>query len=96
MAACITLGYQSISQVVMADVPPESSVLNEEPCIKPEPPQESKLLEDPTAERSKDEGGEGEESSSSDVYRYIKEDLFTSEIFKVEIQNLPSTSVSTT
>ncbi|KAI5088084.1 tRNA (uracil-5-)-methyltransferase-like A [Silurus meridionalis] len=73
----------------MADVPPESSVLNEEPCIKPEPPQESKLLEDPTAERSKDEGGEGEESSSSDVYRYIKEDLFTSEIFKVEIQNLP-------
>ncbi|XP_062399062.1 tRNA (uracil-5-)-methyltransferase homolog A [Sardina pilchardus] len=25
----------------------------------------------------------------SNVYRYIKEDLFTSEIFKVEIQNLP-------
>ena len=23
------------------------------------------------------------------MYRYIKEDLFTSEIFKVEIQNLP-------
>lgn len=28
-------------------------------------------------------------SDSSNMYRYIKDDLFTSEIFKVEIQNLP-------
>ncbi|KAM4808114.1 tRNA (uracil-5-)-methyltransferase homolog A [Rhinophrynus dorsalis] len=28
-------------------------------------------------------------TDSSGIYRYIKEDLFTSEIFKVEIQNLP-------
>uniref|UniRef100_A0A8C5PA94 tRNA (uracil(54)-C(5))-methyltransferase n=1 Tax=Leptobrachium leishanense TaxID=445787 RepID=A0A8C5PA94_9ANUR len=30
-----------------------------------------------------------EAADSSGIYRYIKEDLFTSEIFKVEIQNLP-------
>uniref|UniRef100_A0AAY4BVB7 tRNA (uracil(54)-C(5))-methyltransferase n=1 Tax=Denticeps clupeoides TaxID=299321 RepID=A0AAY4BVB7_9TELE len=35
------------------------------------------------------EDGDGKVSSGSDVYRYIKGDLFTSEIFKVEIQNLP-------
>ncbi|XP_015279276.1 PREDICTED: tRNA (uracil-5-)-methyltransferase homolog A [Gekko japonicus] len=28
-------------------------------------------------------------SDTSDMYRYIKDDLFTSEIYKVEIQNLP-------
>ncbi|XP_026571959.1 tRNA (uracil-5-)-methyltransferase homolog A [Pseudonaja textilis] len=28
-------------------------------------------------------------SDTSDMYRYIKEDLFTSEIYKVELQNLP-------
>ncbi|KAJ8380208.1 hypothetical protein SKAU_G00009860 [Synaphobranchus kaupii] len=32
---------------------------------------------------------EGEAGSDPSVYRYIKGDLFTSEIFKVEIQNLP-------
>uniref|UniRef100_A0A8C7S5B4 tRNA (uracil(54)-C(5))-methyltransferase n=1 Tax=Oncorhynchus mykiss TaxID=8022 RepID=A0A8C7S5B4_ONCMY len=39
----------------------------------------------------KAEGG-GEEAASSDpnnLYRYVQADLFTSEIFKVEIQNLP-------
>lgn len=36
-----------------------------------------------------DEDEEEEESSDPNMYRYIKEDLFTSEIFKVEIQNLP-------
>ncbi|XP_062307249.1 tRNA (uracil-5-)-methyltransferase homolog A [Osmerus eperlanus] len=36
-----------------------------------------------------DGGGEEEEGSDPNMYRYIKEDLFTSEIFKVEIQNLP-------
>lgn len=40
----------------------------------------------------KAEGGGGEEAASSDpnnLYRYVQADLFTSEIFKVEIQNLP-------
>ncbi|XP_061115501.1 tRNA (uracil-5-)-methyltransferase homolog A [Conger conger] len=32
---------------------------------------------------------EAEAGSDSNMYRYIKGDLFTSEIFKVEIQNLP-------
>uniref|UniRef100_A0AAY4BTC6 tRNA (uracil(54)-C(5))-methyltransferase n=1 Tax=Denticeps clupeoides TaxID=299321 RepID=A0AAY4BTC6_9TELE len=44
----------------------------------------TQLVETRTAE-----DGDGKVSSGSDVYRYIKGDLFTSEIFKVEIQNLP-------
>ncbi|XP_034026985.1 tRNA (uracil-5-)-methyltransferase homolog A [Thalassophryne amazonica] len=32
---------------------------------------------------------DGEAASKADVYRYIKQDLFTSEIYKVEIRNLP-------
>lgn len=39
----------------------------------------------PAAAEAEAEG----EGAASDVYRYIKGDLFTSEIFKVEIQNLP-------
>ncbi|XP_068268297.1 tRNA (uracil-5-)-methyltransferase homolog A [Nyctibius grandis] len=42
---------------------------------------------------SKADGGGGDPAQSPaacpDVYRYIKGDLFTSEIYKVEIQNLP-------
>uniref|UniRef100_A0A8C3KC86 tRNA (uracil(54)-C(5))-methyltransferase n=1 Tax=Calidris pygmaea TaxID=425635 RepID=A0A8C3KC86_9CHAR len=38
---------------------------------------------------SKANGGGGGPTASPDVYRYIKGDLFTSEIYKVEIQNLP-------
>ncbi|XP_069557773.1 tRNA (uracil-5-)-methyltransferase homolog A [Brachyistius frenatus] len=33
--------------------------------------------------------GESEAASDPGMYRYIKEDLFTSEIYKVEIRNLP-------
>lgn len=33
--------------------------------------------------------GANEAASDPSVYRYIKEDLFTSEIYKVEIRNLP-------
>lgn len=43
-------------------------------------------------EKSKDPSGDDGGATAdpnSNVYRYIKEDLFTSEIFKVEIQNLP-------
>ncbi|KAM9446157.1 tRNA (uracil-5-)-methyltransferase homolog A [Clarias gariepinus] len=74
----------------MADVSADSSVPNDAPIpaeesgIQPETKQE-----DEPASESKNEGEERKERSNSDVYRYIKEDLFTSEIFKVEIQNLP-------
>ncbi|MCI4392924.1 hypothetical protein PGIGA_G00151410 [Pangasianodon gigas] len=37
----------------------------------------------------REEQEEREECSNSNIYPYIKEDLFTSEIFKVKIQNLP-------
>lgn len=50
----------------------------EEPAVKDDPIEE-KNQENPPAE------GDGD----SNMYRYIKGDLFTSEIFKVEIQNLP-------
>lgn len=46
-------------------------------------PQDS-ISEDP---KSKPEGQS--EVTESNVYRYIREDLFTSEIYKVEIRNLP-------
>ncbi|XP_068767662.1 tRNA (uracil-5-)-methyltransferase homolog A isoform X1 [Struthio camelus] len=49
--------------------------------------------EDAAESETKQDGGEGSEAASPsarpDVYRYIKGDLFTSEIYKVEIQNLP-------
>ncbi|XP_059406947.1 tRNA (uracil-5-)-methyltransferase homolog A-like [Carassius carassius] len=44
---------------------------------------EEKIQENPPATDAEGEGTAG------GVYRYIKGDLFTSEIFKVEIQNLP-------
>ncbi|KAG9262047.1 hypothetical protein AMEX_G25675 [Astyanax mexicanus] len=74
-----------------------------EPQSEPQPHPEPEPTVDPTQNDppvSEDNGGEGggeeeggegggEEGSNSSVYRYIKEDLFTSEIYKVEIQNLP-------
>ncbi|XP_066465948.1 tRNA (uracil-5-)-methyltransferase homolog A [Tiliqua scincoides] len=46
-----------------------------------------------TEKETKDDAGEGNKaensSETSNMYRYIKDDLFTSEIYKVEIQNLP-------
>ncbi|XP_058231709.1 tRNA (uracil-5-)-methyltransferase homolog A isoform X1 [Hemibagrus wyckioides] len=78
------------SQVVMADVmTADSSNLNQETDLQPGSLQEEKQpKEEPGAESNK-EGEEGEDCSNSDIYRYIKDDLFTSEIFKVQIQNLP-------
>lgn len=46
------------------------------------------LPEEKSAELPQHSKTESEPSDKS-VYRYIKEDLFTSEIFKVEIRNLP-------
>ncbi|XP_054075379.1 tRNA (uracil-5-)-methyltransferase homolog A [Rissa tridactyla] len=45
--------------------------------------------EDRAEAGSKADGGGGGPAAYPDVYRYIKGDLFTSEIYKVEIQNLP-------
>ncbi|CAH2295616.1 tRNA (uracil-5-)-methyltransferase homolog A [Pelobates cultripes] len=56
----------------------------EEPCQVNSPEDENK------EEKEKESALESEDAtSSSGIYRYIKDDLFTSEIFKVEIQNLP-------
>lgn len=49
-------------------------------------------LENPDNRDEKSEANadaEGEAASDANMYRYIKDDLFTSEIFKVEIRNLP-------
>ncbi|XP_076854082.1 tRNA (uracil-5-)-methyltransferase homolog A [Brachyhypopomus gauderio] len=50
---------------------------------------EPEIQEPKTQETHPEKEGKAEEDGTSSVYRYIKEDLFTSEIFKVEIQNLP-------
>lgn len=42
-----------------------------------------------SAEHSQDDKTVDSEPSNQSMYRYIKDDLFTSEIFKVEIRNLP-------
>ncbi|KAK5910429.1 hypothetical protein CesoFtcFv8_004264 [Champsocephalus esox] len=49
---------------------------------------EEKPVDDAPQDSNKAEG-ENEESLDPEMYRYIKEDLFTSEIYKVEIRNLP-------
>lgn len=64
----------------------DSSNQNQETDLQPGSQQEEEQpKEEPGAESNK----EGEDCSNSDIYRYIKDDLFTSEIFKVQIQNLP-------
>lgn len=45
--------------------------------------------EERCAELSQDDKTAESEPSNQSMYRYIKDDLFTSEIFKVEIRNLP-------
>lgn len=44
---------------------------------------------DDNADDKADDKADGGTKASSDMYRYIKADLFTSEIYKVEIRNLP-------
>ena len=66
----------------MADVSSSPVADAQAPKEKPDDvPQES--TDDVKAE------GESEVASDPSMYRYIKEDLFTSEIYKVEIRNLP-------
>ncbi|XP_030647425.1 tRNA (uracil-5-)-methyltransferase homolog A [Chanos chanos] len=42
-----------------------------------------------TKDDKTNEGNHAPEKDEANMYRYIKDDLFTSEIYKVEIQNLP-------
>lgn len=67
----------------MADVS-ESPVADAPPSKEEGKPED--LPQDPSDDAKA--GGENEASDPS-MYRYIKQDLFTSEIFKVEIRNLP-------
>ncbi|KAG7241362.1 hypothetical protein INR49_025562, partial [Caranx melampygus] len=70
---------------VMADVC-DSAVAETQPTKEEKLPQASSnedVASDVKAEV------ESEAASDPSMYRYIKEDLFTSEIFKVEIRNLP-------
>lgn len=59
------------------------------------PPSEEERPDDPPQDSNNDDvksdmkEGENEAASDPSMYRYIKEDLFTSEIYKVEIRNLP-------
>lgn len=73
------------------------------PAADQPPPQEEKSSDLPQDEKpddvpqdnpdNRDEKSEakadGEAASDPNMYRYIKDDLFTSEIYKVEIRNLP-------
>lgn len=73
------------------------------PAADQPPPQEEKSADVPLDEKpddvpqdNPDNGDEkseakadGEAASDPNMYRYIKDDLFTSEIYKVEIRNLP-------
>ncbi|XP_053557874.1 tRNA (uracil-5-)-methyltransferase homolog A [Bombina bombina] len=61
-------------------------------CTSKEPNQTSAPVEENTAtdkELKEDIEVQEDTSDNAGIYRYIKDDLFTSEIFKVEIQNLP-------
>ncbi|KAE8634801.1 hypothetical protein XENTR_v10002442 [Xenopus tropicalis] len=64
---------------------------NENICISEEISQEgSPAEEDGSNEMAKSSAESCPDSKNkAGIYRYIKDDLFTSEIFKVEIQNLP-------
>lgn len=61
---------------------------NDPACSSPSTEEKPDGLMEEKTEENQPVLAEGE-AAASDVYRYIKGDLFTSEIFKVEIQNLP-------
>lgn len=69
-----------VSGSPMADVPPSKEE-------KPDGlPQDSSNDDEKSDAKAEDDS---EATSDPSMYRYIKEDLFTSEIYKVEIRNLP-------
>lgn len=62
------------------------------PAVDDAPPSKEHEPDDPPQNPDKDQVkavGGNEAASDLSAYRYIKEDLFTSEIYKVEIRNLP-------
>ncbi|KAI7813700.1 tRNA (uracil-5-)-methyltransferase homolog A [Triplophysa rosa] len=74
----------------MADVAVDNSPAGSLPSTENEPVLKDDLVEEKNQEDQPAEGkGDGSAGGDSNMYRYIKGDLFTSEIFKVEIQNLP-------
>ncbi|KAA0716949.1 tRNA (uracil-5-)-methyltransferase -like protein A [Triplophysa tibetana] len=74
----------------MADVAVDNSPAGSLPSTANEPVVTDDLVEEKTQEDKPAEGeGDGATDGDANMYRYIKGDLFTSEIFKVEIQNLP-------
>lgn len=72
----------------VSDIPLDDSAASKE---EQQQQQQHDLPRDAISEDSKsDTKPEGQsEVTDSNLYRYIKEDLFTSEIYKVEIRNLP-------
>ncbi|XP_071390402.1 tRNA (uracil-5-)-methyltransferase homolog A isoform X2 [Centroberyx affinis] len=68
-----------VSDIPVADTPPSKEERAED--------QTEDSMDGAKAEAKAE--GEGEAGSDPSMYRYIKGDLFTSEIYKVEIQNLP-------
>lgn len=76
----------------MADFAVDNSAAGSLPSTENEPVVTDDLVEEKNQEDKPAEGegeGDGAAGGDSNMYRYIKGDLFTSEIFKVEIQNLP-------
>lgn len=59
------------------------------PSLEEKPDDLSRDSQDDAAEPDAQAEEEGEAAPDPGMYRYIKEDLFTSEIYKVEIRNLP-------
>lgn len=70
-----------VSGTPVAADPPQS--MEEKPADLPQDSNNDDVKSDTKTE------GESEAASDPNMYRYIKEDLFTSEIYKVEIRNLP-------
>lgn len=71
----------------MAEVAVDSSPADLLPSTEKEPDLKDGDLMEEKNQEDQPEGAAG--GGDSSMYRYIKGDLFTSEIFKVEIQNLP-------
>lgn len=69
----------------VSDIPLDDSAASKEEQQQHDLPREA-ISEDSKSD-TKPEGQS--EVTDSNLYRYIKEDLFTSEIYKVEIRNLP-------
>ncbi|CAN9513551.1 unnamed protein product [Ophioblennius macclurei] len=72
----------------MADVGSSPSALKPESTEEEEEEEEAADVV-PESKDGLQADGESDSPSDPAMYRYIKEDLFTSEIFKVEIRNLP-------